>query len=89
MASIIHIINQIFKQTMVRRGRLNANHRGLVDDEERVCVAVDGAYRAQGSRGIGGRHIDFLVDGESRPVRIATKHFGGTARRRQQHTVDT
>ena len=88
MVAVVDIVHQVLQQAMAIADVLDADHRRLVDNEECAAVLVDGTDGADNPRGVGCRHVYFLVDGESLATGIARKHLGGTTGRRQKDAID-
>ena len=88
VVAVVDVVYQVLQQTVARRGGFEPYHRGFVDDKQGVAVLVYGAHGAQRPRGVGGGHVDFLVDGVGRPFAVAGQHLGGAAGRGQKYGAD-
>ena len=82
VTAIIHKANQVVQQTTPLA--IETNHRGLVDDEQRVLGIVIAQFEAS-LQGL--LPIDAAVDGIGRTACIQREHLGGTSRRCQQHLL--
>ena len=73
VTAIIHKANQVVQQTAALA--IETNHRGLVDDEQRVLGIVIAQLEATLQRLL---TIDAAVDGIGRTACIQREHLGGT-----------
>ena len=68
--------------------RVVGEHRGLVDDEQRVLLAVGPQGELRFVGGVGSLQVDPLVDGQRPLVRVAGQHLGRPSRRCQKNGFD-